>query len=307
MDAGSPLPLPLPRRYRLPPAGLILIVLVWCGIVGSAIAVQLEVGVAVHDAALRYRSVDGQVLASAIRSRGRTSSSDAPVMEVGYAVDGRQYRCIHVLVSDVPLYGGPLWAHSYVAAHPPGSAVTVWYDPQDPQRAVLERGLPSSYWNLWLFLQPFLAAGCALLLLLASLVIAPIAERRCLDGTFAPGWTIPALGVVQSSPQGLTVGGQLVWVRVLVVVLLGYGLASFGALGLFMASAGSSATPWGSRPEELAPALLVALAAGIIVAALVRRWMHAPRLDLDQLAPGLLVTVGPARRAVGRPGRLAGG
>jgi hypothetical protein len=284
------LPLPLPRRFRLPPVGLILIVLVWCGIVGSAIAVQLEVALAVDDAARRYRSVAGQVHESAIRSHGQNSSSDAPVLEVGYAVDGRGYRCRQVLISDVPLYGGPQWAHTYVADHQPGSAVTVWYDPLRPERAVLERGYPPSYWNLWLFLQPFLAAGCALLLLLAATVLAPLAERRCLEGTFAPGWTIPALGVVQAVPQGLTVGGQLAWMRVLAVILLGYGLASFGALGLFMAAAGSSDTPWGSRPEELAPALLVALAAGIVLATLVRRWLHAPRLDLDQLAKRLAFT-----------------
>src|SRR5271167_4047775 len=152
MEPASPLP--LPRRYRFPPVGLILIVLVWCGIVGSAIAVQLEVAWAVRDAAQRYRSVAGQVLASAIRSHGQSPSSDAPVVEVHYAVDGRQYRCTRVLISDVPLYGGPLWAHTFVAAHRPGSTVTVWYDPQDPQLAVLEPGYPPSYWNLWLFLQP---------------------------------------------------------------------------------------------------------------------------------------------------------
>ena len=72
----------------------------------------------------------------------------------------------------------------------------MWYDPLAPQHAVLERGLPPSYWNLWLFLQPFLAAGCALLLLLATTVIAPLAERRCLDGTCAPGWTIPTQTVI---------------------------------------------------------------------------------------------------------------
>ncbi len=276
-----------PWRYRLPPVGLIVIVLVWCGIVGSAIAVQLEVAWAVQDAAQRYRSVPGQVMASAIRSHGRTSSSDAPVMEVGYAVDGRDYRCRQVLISDLPLYGGPLWAHAYVAAHGPGSQVAVWYDPQRPERAVLEPGFPPSYWILWLFLQPFLAAGCALLLLLASTLLAPLAERRCLDGTLAPGWTIPILGEVQASPQGLTVGGQLMRLHVLAVVLLGYGLASFGALGLFMASAGGSETPWGSRPSELVPALLVAVAAGIVLAAAVKRWLHAPRLDLDQLAKRL--------------------
>jgi hypothetical protein len=288
MDPAAP---PPPSwRFRFPPVGLILIVLVWCGIVGSAIAVQLEVAVQVHAAAQSWRSVPGTVNASAIRSRGTTAASAAPVMEVGYAVAGHDYRCRQVLINDLPLYGGPLWAHAYVAAHQPGSAVVVWYDPQRPERAVLEPGYPPSYWNLWLFLQPFLAAGGALLLLLASTVLAPLAERRCLAGTLGPGWTIPTLGVVQASPQGLSVGGQLVWLRVLAVVLLGYGLASFAALGLFMASAGGSETPWGSRPQELAPALLVALAAGIVLAALVKRWLRAPRLDLDQLAKRLAFT-----------------
>jgi hypothetical protein len=290
MDPDSPLPLPLPRRYRFPPLGLILIVLVWCGIVGSATAVQLEVAWAVHDAAQRYRSVDGHVIESAIRSHGTTSSSDAPAMTVAYAVEGRDYLCNQVLINDLPLYGGPQWAHTYVAAHKPGSTVVVWYDPQRPQGAVLEPGYPPSYWNLWLFLQPFLAAGCTLLLLLASTVLAPLAEYRCLAGTLSPGWTIPTLGVVQASPQGLGVGGQLVWLRVLAVVLFGYGVASFGALGLFMASAGSGDHLWGSRPQELAPALLVCLAAGIVLAALVRRWLHAPRLELDQLAKRLAFT-----------------
>jgi hypothetical protein len=283
-------PPPPPWRFRLPPFGLIVMVLVWCGIVGSAIAVQLEVAWTVLDAAQRYRSSEGRVLASAIRSHGRNSSSDEPVIEVGYAVDGHDYRCRQVLVSALALYGGPQWAHAYVAAHKPGSALAVWYDPQHPERAVLERGLPPSYWNLWLFLQPFLAAGCALLLLLASTILAPFAERRCLSGTFSPGWTIPTLGKVRASPQGLTAGGQLAWLRVLAVILLGYGLASFGALGLFMASAGGGESPWGSRPEELAPALVAALAAGVTLAAAVKRWLHAPRLDLDQLAKRLAFT-----------------
>lgn len=50
---------------------------------------------------------------------------------------------------------GQICASEFVAAHPPGSAVTVFYDPASPATAVLESGFDGRDIFLPLFLLPF--------------------------------------------------------------------------------------------------------------------------------------------------------
>jgi hypothetical protein len=92
--------------------------------------------------------------------RTEESVNDAPVYEIQvrytYAVDGHQYtsgRAGVLAVSEV----GKDAATRRVASFAPGAAVTAWYDPNDPSRAVLVRtptGDTSTY-LLTLFMPPF--------------------------------------------------------------------------------------------------------------------------------------------------------
>lgn len=90
-----------------------------------------------------WPTVDGTVTRSEVTShrsshKGRTSTSYHAQIEFDYTVDGQKLhgtrRTYKVVASSQSA------ANEAVAAYPVGRSVTVSYDPQDPERAVLEPG-----------------------------------------------------------------------------------------------------------------------------------------------------------------------
>lgn len=90
-----------------------------------------------------WPTVDGTVTRSEVtshrsRNKGRTTTSYHAHIEFDYAVDGKALhgnrRTYKVMASSQSA------ANEAVAAYPVGRSVTVSYDPQDPERAVLEPG-----------------------------------------------------------------------------------------------------------------------------------------------------------------------
>jgi uncharacterized protein DUF3592 len=80
--------------------------------------------------------VPGRVVQVMARSRSRT-----PTVAYDYEHGGGRFRSTHVLFGATS--AGEMT--EFLAAHPVGSAVTVYVDPAAPERAVLERRLGSRW------------------------------------------------------------------------------------------------------------------------------------------------------------------
>ena len=72
-------------------------------------------------------------------SDGDTSDSYAPQVEYTYQVGGQEYRGKNLTFGFKQGYGSPAKAEAITARYPAGGTVNVFYDPANPQQAVLER------------------------------------------------------------------------------------------------------------------------------------------------------------------------
>ena len=98
-----------------------------------------------------WLSTMGTVIYSSIEwRRGSKGSSVAyPVVQYTYQVMGQMHQGRKVMPG--PEVGGT-GAHKVVNRYPAGAQVMVYYDPNNPSDAVLERGLPGYIKWLWVAL-----------------------------------------------------------------------------------------------------------------------------------------------------------
>ncbi|MCL4248041.1 MAG: DUF3592 domain-containing protein [Anaerolineae bacterium] len=101
-------------------------------------------------------------------SRGGYSTSYYPVVNYEYEVQGHRYRSNQLYLGDSIGYGSSAIAENKVAPYLSGNRVTVYYDPQNPGVAVLERASPSS--NILLFVVVLILAIllCTAVIMLAA-------------------------------------------------------------------------------------------------------------------------------------------
>jgi hypothetical protein len=96
---------------------------------------------AVRAAAAAWAQTGGTVLSTSIRVRRvGQSRSEIPVVIYSYEVDGRPYQSHRVRAGDetgqIKVIGD---VSGMLDRYPVGSNVTVYYDPDDPANAALER------------------------------------------------------------------------------------------------------------------------------------------------------------------------
>jgi hypothetical protein len=70
---------------------------------------------------------------------GNTSYSYSPVVEYTYQVGGQAFSSRRMVFGAVKGYSSPAKAEKELARHPAGATVTVYYNPENPAEAVLER------------------------------------------------------------------------------------------------------------------------------------------------------------------------
>ena len=109
----------------------------------------------------QWPSTMGTVLASTIewRSSSEGGSTAYPVVQYSYQVNGQAYQSYKLAPG--PEVGGT-GAKKVVARYPAGAQVMVFYDPQNPSDAVLERKAPAQ-WLMWLLLVIFDCSLCGAL------------------------------------------------------------------------------------------------------------------------------------------------
>ena len=109
----------------------------------------------------QWPSTMGTVMASTIewRSSSEGGSTAYPVVQYSYQVNGQAYQSYKLAPG--PEVGGT-GAKKVVARYPAGAQVMVFYDPQNPSDAVLERKAPAQ-WLMWLILVIFDCALCGVI------------------------------------------------------------------------------------------------------------------------------------------------
>jgi len=109
----------------------------------------------------QWPSTMGTVMMSTIEQRSSSEGgyTDYPVIQYSYQV-GRQAYQSHKLAPG-PDVGGT-GARKVVARYPESAQVMVFYNPENPSEAVLERKAPAQ-WLMWLLLIVFDCALCGVI------------------------------------------------------------------------------------------------------------------------------------------------
>jgi hypothetical protein len=108
----------------------------------------------------QWPSTMGTVMMSTIEQRSSEDGyTDYPVVEYSYQVGGQSYQ--NMKLAPGPDVGGT-GARKVVARYPVGAQVMVFYNPQNPSDAVLERKAPAQ-WVMWLILVIFDCALCGVI------------------------------------------------------------------------------------------------------------------------------------------------
>jgi hypothetical protein len=152
-------------------AGAVFMLIAWA-MFPTLIIVALVVKLCEVRKAKRWPYTTGKVIVSDVHSRrkkpgeigykqGDAEVANEPQVEYLYHVGGRTYRGQRVTIGERTA-GFEL--ESILARYPVGAAVTVYYDPANPQTAVLERDLPAG--------KMLLGGGCVLLFFIGGPLLA---------------------------------------------------------------------------------------------------------------------------------------
>ena len=109
----------------------------------------------------QWPSTMGNVMMSTIEQRSSSEGgyTDYPVVQYSYQVNGQTYQSYKLAPG--PEMGGT-GARKVVARYPSGAQVVVFYNPQNPSEAVLERKAPAQ-WLMWLLLGIFDCTLCGMI------------------------------------------------------------------------------------------------------------------------------------------------
>ena len=109
----------------------------------------------------QWPSTMGSVVMSTIDRRSSSDGgyTDYPVVQYSYQIGGQAYQSTKLAPG--PELGGS-GARGVVARYPAGAQVMVFYNPQNPSDAVLERKAPAQ-WLMWLLLVIFDCVLCGVI------------------------------------------------------------------------------------------------------------------------------------------------
>jgi uncharacterized protein DUF3592 len=186
---------------------LIGISLFWWGITGIAAGVVVVAIARQLDARRRFLTADGTVRSSDVKTSrgGKGGTQYAPQVRYRYRVGEKEYDSERYTFDSSTSSGAGEYSRRIVAAHPPGRAIRVYYDPDRPEVAILDLDVPTGLWFWLLFLQPFLTIGVGMAWALATWFPQQRRLNRFLASPPSFPWTIPSWGVMQSSDGALRV------------------------------------------------------------------------------------------------------
>ena len=108
----------------------------------------------------QWPSTMGTVMMSRVEQRSTSDGyTDYPVVQYSYQIGGQPYQGMKLAPG--PEVGGT-GAGKVVSKYPSGAQVMVFYNPQNPSEAVLERKAPAQ-WIMWLLLVIFDCTLCGVI------------------------------------------------------------------------------------------------------------------------------------------------
>jgi len=114
------------------------------------------------NAARGWQSAPGRVIDSRVETLSvpvriqtsirnyRLATRYAPLIAYEYRVDGKRYQGERLCLGPRALSSEAADAEREIQPYPPGSSVTVWYNPADPADSALERRAGWELWTEWL-------------------------------------------------------------------------------------------------------------------------------------------------------------
>lgn len=174
-------------------SGGTLFIVVVVGMFGGVFAVAIVVKWWEVRKAAKWRSAEGKVVVSGVRSWRRgpgdagydfhdTEMTNEPDVQYVFRVGGKEYRGRRVTIGEKT---SSFELEAILARYPVGATVTVYYDPADPNQAVLERDFPGWVWGVGI--------GC-----LAAIVVAPMLAVFFYNHGL--GWLRPHLAHPDAAP-----------------------------------------------------------------------------------------------------------
>lgn len=228
----------------------------WCGLTGVFVGLAAVPLWQSFDAQQRFKTTNGQVVASRVKTTpGDENDTYRPIVEFTYSVDGKDYASKRFGFDGAMSSSDSSYANRAVSSNPPGKKVKVYYDPDDPSRAVLDVQPQSTNVFLALFLQPFILVGLGLIV---ALVTTPSRRRRTaefLAGRMKEECPIPSWGMLRRRRDSITVSPKGGLSRWLLGLVMGYGLTCFLTIfpiAFFVLTKGGDAIPWVIRAFKLA-------------------------------------------------------
>ena len=144
-------------------AGFLLVFgLFWCTLVGIFDFLTLRSFIP-QVASTWFSAAPARIIKSEVtHNRGSKGSTHGVAFEYSYTVNGATYTSHH-FGFDKMSSSDSGWAYRAVADFPAGSERICYYDPRDPSRAVLSKGIRGSDITILMFLTPFNIVAIALL------------------------------------------------------------------------------------------------------------------------------------------------
>lgn len=150
-----------------------LCVLLFCV---AGIAFEL-MGVRGAEQAETWPAADGRILSAELKPGcGKDKRELMPQIVYEYRARGLPYQGDRVAM-DTDFCGWPRAGMEIVQAYRPGQAVTVYYDPRAPSRAVLRQGAPQQR-TMWALIGFAVVAGWALVKMDSNVLHAEARRRR---------------------------------------------------------------------------------------------------------------------------------
>jgi len=109
---------------------------------------------------LFWPSIEGSVISGSVETShgSKGASKSKPVIHYSFSVNGVEYKSNRY--SSTVARGSSFWAKEVIDRHPAGSAITVYYNPDDPSNSMLDPGFQKD--DVWM---TFLSLSISILLI----------------------------------------------------------------------------------------------------------------------------------------------
>ncbi len=265
------------KAKRSSAGGLVFFALFWNGMVSVFLSVVLWSFAASLDARWRYEQTDGNVVEAQVLSPPGGDGEEYRAQVVyRYTVGERSYTSDRIGASE-SWQADARGPRRFVRDHPPGTRVLVYYDPANPDEAILDPSVPPMMWFLLVFLQPFVCVGIGVVWGVIASARQDRARRRFFATPVESVDIVPGWGPVRRTLHEMEIVGRPDVSKVALAFAGGYAGVCFASIFVLLIASyvlgDASGTPMASGARI---ALGLGLAAGTVASLHVRSRRRRP-------------------------------